>query len=230
MDDAHANTNSQDLPRPGLGGSHHLPPYNILCAWPWDQHPNDILSRDSQVRVSKFPKLGLFHLWRPITLCANLWLRWSLKKISSPCWELSNGMSHATWMQGNRGDSWLLMFRNQIANLALGPSFGHNLCLKCPNGSCELILDIYVPRDFQWYKELFNPMGFDPYNCSLKISKSIETPIPKVGAHLGVWMFILSHFPTLMGAWDVTPGFLSWLTPLQPLALIVSPRLGLRLV
>jgi hypothetical protein len=27
-----ANTDSQNSPRPGLGGSHHLPPYNILCA------------------------------------------------------------------------------------------------------------------------------------------------------------------------------------------------------
>jgi hypothetical protein len=25
-------------------GSHHLPPYNIFCAWPWDQQPNVILS------------------------------------------------------------------------------------------------------------------------------------------------------------------------------------------
>jgi hypothetical protein len=36
MDESWANTDSQDSPRPGLGGSHHLPPYNILCAWPWD--------------------------------------------------------------------------------------------------------------------------------------------------------------------------------------------------
>ncbi len=28
------NLNSQDSPRPGLGGIHHLPPYNILCASP----------------------------------------------------------------------------------------------------------------------------------------------------------------------------------------------------
>jgi len=34
---------SQDSPRPGLGGSHHLPPYSILCVWPQDQHPNVII-------------------------------------------------------------------------------------------------------------------------------------------------------------------------------------------
>jgi hypothetical protein len=47
--------------------------------------------------------------------------------------------------------------------------------------------DIYVLRTFQQYKELFNPMSFDPYNCLLKIQKSIEILTPKVGIHLGVW-------------------------------------------
>ncbi len=41
-------------------------------------------------------------------------------------------------------------------------------------------------RIFQWYKELFNSMSFDPYNRLLKIQESIETPTPKVRAHLGV--------------------------------------------
>jgi hypothetical protein len=56
---ATGNTYLQDSPRPVLGGSRHLPPYSILCAWLGDQHPNVILSRDSQVGVPKFPKLGL---------------------------------------------------------------------------------------------------------------------------------------------------------------------------
>jgi hypothetical protein len=137
-------------------------------------------------------------------------------------------MSHATCTQGNQGDSWLWMVRNQIANLTLDPSFGHNLCLKCPNGSCKPTFDIYVPRTFQWYKEIFNQMGFDPCNCSLKIQESIETPTPKMGAHLGVWVFIPSHSPTLLGTWDVTPGLPSWLVPLQAFALATNPRLGLR--
>jgi len=37
IDESRANTNSQDSqnsPWPELGGSHHLPPYSILCAWP----------------------------------------------------------------------------------------------------------------------------------------------------------------------------------------------------
>jgi hypothetical protein len=72
MNEPQTNMDSQDSPRPKLGGSHHLPPYSILCAWPWDQHPNVILSQDSQVGVPKFPKLGLLQLWRPIILCAYL--------------------------------------------------------------------------------------------------------------------------------------------------------------
>jgi hypothetical protein len=40
-------------------------------------------------------------------------------------------------------------------------------------------------------------MSFDPYNGPLKIQESIGTPTPKMGAHLGVWGFIPSHFPKL---------------------------------
>jgi hypothetical protein len=38
-------------------------------------------------------------------------------------------------------------------------------------------------------------MGFDPYNYSMKILKSIGTPTPEVRAHLGVGVhsFTLSH-------------------------------------
>ncbi len=39
-------------------------------------------------------------------------------------------------------------------------------------------------------------MSFDPYNCLLKIKKSIGTLNLKVGAHLGVWGFIPSHSVT----------------------------------
>ncbi len=133
-------------------GNHHLIPYSILCASPQGSHPNHILSQDSQVGVPKFPKLGLPRLWGPITLCADLWLRWSLKQKCSFCWELSNGMWHATCTQGNWGDSWILMVGSQIANLIYGPSFGHNLHFKCPNGSWEPISSIFIPKAFQWYK------------------------------------------------------------------------------
>jgi hypothetical protein len=174
--------------------------------------------------VPKFPQLGLSQLWGPINLGANLQLRWGLKHSCSHRWKFSNYMLHATFMQGNRGDSWLLVVGNQIANLTPGLSFGYNLCVKCPNGSCKPILDIYVPRDFQWYKELFNPLNFDFCNRFLKIWESIGSPTPKVEAPLGVWGFIPSHFPTLSGTWGVTHGLPSWPTTLQALALVASPR------
>jgi hypothetical protein len=137
-------------------------------------------------------------------------------------------MWHATCTKGNWGDSQLLVVRSQIANLIHGLYFGHNLCFKYPNGSCKPILDIYAPKHFQWYKELFNPMSFDLCDCFMKISESIGIPIPKVGTHLGVWKFIPSHFPTLSRAWNATPRLHSWLAPLQTLTLVASPRLGLR--
>jgi hypothetical protein len=149
--------------------------------------------------VPKFLKLALLRLWGPITLCANLRLRWGLKQSCSPCQGLSNGMSDATCTQGNWVDSQLLVVMSQTTNLIPDLSFGHKLCFKCPNGSCKPILDIYISIYFQWYKELFNPIGFDPCNCSLKIRESIRTPTPKVGVHLGVWGFILSHSPALLG-------------------------------
>jgi hypothetical protein len=163
----------------------------------------------------------------PITLCADPRWKWGLKQGCSPHREISNDMSHVTCTQGNRGDSWLLVVGSQTANLIPDLFFSYNLCVKCPNGSCEPILDIYAPRAFQWYKEFFNSIGFDPYNCSLKIWKSTGTPTPKVGVHLGVWGFIPSHSLALPRAWNVTPGLPSWPTPSQALALVVNPRLGL---
>jgi len=66
---SHGHFGPQDTPRPGLGGSHHLPPYSILCNAPWRLHPNGYFSRDSQVRV---PKLSQnCSGWSPGTLGAH---------------------------------------------------------------------------------------------------------------------------------------------------------------
>ncbi len=119
------------------------------------------------------------------------------------------------------------MVGSQIVNLTLGPFFGHNLCFKCPNGSCEPILDIYVSITFQWYK-IFNPLGFDPCNRSLKIRESTGTSTPNVGVPLGVWGSIPSHSLALPGACGLTPKLPSWPATLQALALVASPRLRLR--
>jgi len=139
LEQVRGNSNSQDSPRLGLGGNHHLPPYNIFRASPQGPHPNGFLSQDSKMGVPKLPKLGFLRLWGPITLCADPRLRWCLKQRYSPRQELSNDMSHATCTQGNRSDSWLLVVESQIVNLTLGLSFGHTLCFRCPNGRCEPI-------------------------------------------------------------------------------------------
>jgi hypothetical protein len=102
-------------------------------------------------------------------------------------------MWHATYMQGNRVDSWLLVVGSQTTNLTFGPSFDHNLCFRCPNGSCEPISNIYIPKSFQWGKERFNLMSFDPCDRSLKIRESTGTLTPNMGVHLGVWEFFPSH-------------------------------------
>jgi hypothetical protein len=147
-----SNMDTQDSPRPGLEGSHHLPPYSIFCTSPRGPHPNGFWSQDSQVEVSKSPKLGLSRLWGAITLRADLGLRWGLKQSCNPHQDISNIMSHAICTHGNLVDSRLLVVGSQIANLTPDPSFDHNLCFRYRNEQCEPILDIYVPRSFQWYK------------------------------------------------------------------------------
>jgi len=47
----HKHFGPQDSPRPGLRGSHHLPPYSILCNTLCRLHPNGSFSQDSQVGV-----------------------------------------------------------------------------------------------------------------------------------------------------------------------------------
>jgi hypothetical protein len=166
------------------------------------------------------PKSGFPRFCKAITLCVDLRSRWGLKQSCSPRQGFFNGMLHATCTQGNWVDSWLLVVGSQTTNLIFGFSFGHNLCFKCPNGSCKPILDIYVSISFQWYKELLNAMSFDSCNRSLKIQEFIRTPTPKMGAPLGVWVSILtlSHTSKLP----------FWPASLQALALVTSPRLRLR--
>jgi hypothetical protein len=172
--------------------------------------------------------MGFLWLWGLITLCVNLQSRWCLKRSCSPHRNLSNGMLHATYTWGNWVDYWLLVVKSQTTNFTHGLSFGHSLCFKYPNGSCKPILNIYVSIVFQWYKEPFEMMGFEPYNFPLKIQKSIGTPTPRRGIHLGVWRFTPSHSFALLGTRDVTSRIPSWPTTLQALSLVASPRLKLR--
>jgi hypothetical protein len=65
----HEHFGPQDSSRPGLGGSHHLPPYSILYNTPWRLHPNGSFSRDSQVGVPKLSRNCPG--WSPGTLGAH---------------------------------------------------------------------------------------------------------------------------------------------------------------
>jgi len=112
--------------------------------------------------IPKFPKLGPATLWKARTFYADLWLRWGLNQSCSLHWELSNNMWFATYKHVFEGNSWLLVVGSQIGILTFDFFLGQNLCFKFSNGSCEPILDIYVLRNFQWYKIFFNPMNFDP--------------------------------------------------------------------
>jgi hypothetical protein len=130
---ATGNLDSLDSPRPGLGGSHHLPPYSILCSSPWDLHPNGSFSRDSQSGVPKLSRFGLPRLWTLITPRPKLRSRQGLNQSCNSRQELSNGVSQLTCTHQNRVDSRLLVVGSQIVSLTPGPSFDHNLCCRCPN-------------------------------------------------------------------------------------------------
>ncbi len=70
----------------------------------------------------------------------------------------------------------IIVVRSQTASLIPGPSFAHNLCCKCPNGSCEAILDIYTSRPFQRYKIHLDARCFGPCNCILSFWESRRIP------------------------------------------------------
>jgi hypothetical protein len=55
--------------------------------------------------VSKSLRLELSQLCEVITSCADLRSGLGLKRSCSPCSEISNGMLHATYTQGNWVDS-----------------------------------------------------------------------------------------------------------------------------
>ncbi len=143
------NTDTQDSPQPGLGRSHHLPPYNILCNSRRRLHLNGSFSQDSQVGVLKLSWVGVPKLWTLISPDCRVQSKQGPKQRFTSRRELSNAVSHSRIRCREEVDSRLLVVGSQIVNLTPGPSFGHNLCLRCSNEQCKPILDIYVPRAFQ---------------------------------------------------------------------------------
>jgi hypothetical protein len=146
---ATSNTDTLNLPQPGLGGSHHLPLIVYSVAGHGAYIQMVFLSRDSRVGVPKSRQMGLPRLWSPITLRADLKLTCSLKQSCSSRRNVSNGMSYPPYNQVNRVDSHLFVVRSQTCSLTPGLSFGHNLCFKYSNEQYEPILNIYIPRAFQ---------------------------------------------------------------------------------
>jgi len=146
---ATGNTDTQNSPRPGLGEATTFP----LIVYSGLLHGAHIqmafLSQDSRVGVPKSRPPGLLRLWSPIILRADLGSKCRLKQSCISRRELSNGMLHVICSQINRVDSQLFLVGSQTSSLTFGPSFGHNLCFRCPNDKCKPILDIYVPRSFQ---------------------------------------------------------------------------------
>jgi hypothetical protein len=160
----HGHLDSLDSPRPGLGGSHHLPPYSILYIRPRRLHPNGFLSRDSQSGVPKLSRFGLLGLWTTITSRPDLRSGQGLNQTCNSPREISNAMSHSVSEHQEEVDSRLLVVGSQTASLIPGLSFAHNLDYRCLNGLCEDILDIYISRPFQRHQEHSNAKRFDPYN------------------------------------------------------------------
>jgi len=175
-DKPRATLDSLDSSRPKLGGSHHLPSYSILCVIPRVPHPSGIFFWDSQGGVLKLFRVGLPRLWTFIFPGSNLWLEWGLNQSCSSPWELSNALSHSFCKRREEVNSRLLVVGGQIANLIPNPSFAHNLGCRCPNGSCEAILDINTSRPFQRYKEHFKARCFALCCRALKLRESQRTP------------------------------------------------------
>jgi len=116
---ATGNTDTQDSPRPGLGGSHHLPPYSILCTSPRGPHPNGF----SLPGVPKSRQMGLLRLWSPIILRVDLGSKCGLKQSCSSRREISNGMWHVVYSQVNRVDSRPFLVESQTGSSTLSPFF-----------------------------------------------------------------------------------------------------------
>ncbi len=134
---------------PDSGVSHHLTPYSILYVTPRRGHPNGFLSRDSQSGVPKLSRVGVPGLWDFVAPRPDLRSGRGLNQSCSPQRELSNAVSHSWSARQEQVNSRLLVVGSQIAILTPGPSFAHNFGCRCPNGSCEAILDIYTSTPFQ---------------------------------------------------------------------------------
>jgi hypothetical protein len=103
------------------------------------------------------------------------------------------------------------------------------LIITCvSNGQCKPILDISFSIDFQWYKKLFELMSFYPCDRALKIQESIRIRTPNMEF---TWKCEGSFLDTLWHSQEHEmwlSGFPFGRQPCNPLALVASPKVGLR--
>jgi len=148
---SHGQFGLLDSPRPGLGGSHHLPPYSIICVSTRRLHPNGSFSRDSQVGVPKLSRVGVPGLWTAVAPCPELGLGRALNQSYSSRQELFNAGLHSLKRRREEVDSQLLVVGSQNGKLTPDLSFAHNLGCRFQMGNArsfwtstfqELFIDI----------------------------------------------------------------------------------------
>jgi hypothetical protein len=165
---------------PDLGGSHHLPPYSILCDYPRGWHPNGHFVPGLPGLPRGSPEIAHFgdsrdfeasYLSEQTSDGLAVWSKVVGLVETFPTVCRTFFCSQVFWV-----DSRLLVVGTQNwrtpGSSTPGPSFGHNLCFRCPNEQCEPIFDIYTSRPFHWYKGSNKPLSFDPLKRSLKFQES----------------------------------------------------------
>jgi len=189
---SHRHFEPQDTPRPGFGGSHHLPPYSISAMPRRDYTQMALFPGTPKLESRNCPRWspeivpgGVPRLWELITPDCQVWLRRGLNQTCSPRQDLFNDVSHSQFGGREKVDSRLLVVGSQTASLTPGPSFAHNLGYRCPNDQCEAIFDIYASRPFQWHQEHPNARCFGPCCRALNIRESWSTPNPHFFQVLG---------------------------------------------
>jgi len=133
-----ATLNSLDSPWPGLGGSHHLPPYSILCSSPPHLHPYGSFSWDSQSGVLKLSWFGLPTFLSTITCAANVQMAHARPFWTYTLQDLFNGIKNtsmrgvlapviALLVSGSPGGLPSPIFGNVSGDLTLPSKWGCNI-------------------------------------------------------------------------------------------------------
>jgi len=168
-DKPRATSNSQDSPRPRLMGSHHL--LHIIYFAPL---------REAHIQMTFCPEIpkGESRKCQSWNSCNFVGLQLHAQTSDQDeVWSKVAALVESfptlccTPFAHTKVESILNFLWSGVKLPVLIPnlSFCHNLCCKCPNGSCEPILNICTSITFQWYKKFLNARCFDFYNCFMKV-------------------------------------------------------------